>query len=400
MLSYNDALKKLLAHALGAVNIEFVDITACLGRVLACDVRAGQDYPEYETAAMDGICANHSDIKKGAKLEIIASIPAGCLPEQGLEKSLEQGKCAKTFTGALMSADTLVPLENISFLEENGKEFALINEVVPKGFALRQKGESYQKGELLLKAGKVLDYADIAVLAEQGIAKVGVIKKPKIAILATGSELIELGKPKQNQAQIYNSNAYALFALLSSWGAEAVILRSIKDSPSELENTIKTALEQCDMLVSTGGVSVGEYDFMRDFVRTQGELIIDKCAIKPGRHIKIAKLKGKMLFALPGFCFSALVTARLFIKPFIFALFGAKLENFSTATIKESYKLKGELENFSAATLSFESGKAFIGCEGKKSGSSAISINLCNNAVLLRASSNLKAKQKVEFMSF
>ena len=403
MISYDDALALLLKEAKGAVNVEFVELCQSLGRVLACDVRANENYPALPTAAMDGYACLASDIKVGAKLEIIATTPAGVLPEN----SIKSGQCVKTFTGALMceNSDTLLPIENIEFSEnsknsslENSNNYIIVEEPVKKGFALRQIGESYKKGEILVKAGTRIDYSVICVLSELGIASVCVFKKPKVAILATGSELIEPGKAKQNPAQSYNSNAYSLFALLSSWGCEPQIIKSIKDDKEAIESTLKTALSGCDILVSTGGVSVGDFDFMRDFVRQSGEIIIDKVAIKPGRHIKVAKIASKMLFALPGFSYSALVTAVLFIRPYISALFGSKMNFIKTAVLAHDYAQKGDLENFSAASITSQDGKLFISTENKKQGSSAISVNLLNNAVLLRSTKSAKKGDIVEFI--
>ena len=406
MISYDDALALLLKEAKGAVNVEFVELCQSLGRVLACDVRANENYPALPTAAMDGYACLASDIKTGAKLEIIGLTPAGLLPEN----SIKSGQCVKTFTGALMceNSDTLLPIENIEFSEnsknsslensENSNNYIIVKEPVKKGFALRQIGESYKKGEILVKAGTRIDYSVICVLSELGIASVCVFKKPKVAILATGSELIEPGFAKKNPAQSYNSNAYGLFALLSSWGCEPQIIKSIKDDKEAIESTLKTALSGCDILVSTGGVSVGDFDFMRDFVRQSGEIIIDKVAIKPGRHIKVAKIASKMLFALPGFSYSALVTAILFIRPYISALFGSKMNFIKTAVLAHDYAQKGHLENFSAASITSQDGKLFISTENKKQGSSAISVNLLENSVLLRSSKSAKKGDIVEFI--
>lgn len=401
MKSYNEAISEFLSRVSEPASIEFVGLGEALGRVLACEVRASSDYPAMLTAALDGIACKSSDIKAGAKLEIISLVSAGSMPSV----QILANTCAKTFTGALMSegSDTLVPLENLEFLSENGKEFALIKECVGKGHGVRAVGESYKKGEILLKSGIFIDYAATAVLAELGSKQVAVYKKPKVGILATGSELVDLGVAK-NPAQIYNSNAYALLALLKNWGCEGVMYPSIKDNENALKACLKKALSECDFLITTGGVSVGEFDFMRDFVRKSGELLVDKCAIKPGRHIKIARICGenskvkKLVFALPGFSYSAITTAILFVRPYIYRLFGAKMDFEKTAILADDYELKGQLENFSAASLSVENGKLLISTEGKKQGSSAISTNLLDSAVLLRLSSSAKKGEVVKYI--
>lgn len=396
MLSFDEALNELKKASFGVVGVEFVGLKEAVGRVLACDVRAGFDYPAFATLSLDGVACASCELKEGAKLEIIASLKAGDEPRQSPQKA----QCIKSFTGALLSAncDTLLPLENYEIITENGKEYALVKEVVEAGFGVRQVGESYKKGQIILKSGTKVEFSEIAVLCELGLDKVCVIKKPKVAVLATGSELIEPGKKLQNPAQIYNSNAYALFALLGSWGCECEILPSVKDEPKELENTLKRALESYDIIVSTGGVSVGEYDFMRDFVRAWGEVIIDKCAIKPGRHIKIAKIKGKMLFALPGFTYSALVTAVLFIKAYLGWLFGSAQNEEKTAILAHDISIKPGLTNFIAADIYSAGGTNFVSTESKKSGSSAISTNLLNAPVLLKLETNAKKGDIVSYL--
>lgn len=399
MKSYNETLSEFLGSINEPASIEFIGLGEALGRVLACDIRASGDYPALPTAALDGIVCKASDAKTGAKLEIISLVSAGILPSA----EILPNTCAKTFTGALMSegSDTLVPLENLEFLSQNGKDFALIKECVEKGYGVRAVGESYKKGEILLKSGIFIDYAVTVVLAELGSKQVAVYKKPKVGILATGSELVDVGKPK-NPAQIYNSNAYALRALLENWGCESVILKSIKDDKIALKTSLESALSECDFLITTGGVSVGDFDFMRDFVRKSGELLVDKCAIKPGRHIKIAKLNSKngkkLLFALPGFSFSAITTAILFVRPYLYKLFGIKAEFEKTAVLAQDYELKGQLENFSPASLSVKNGVLEISTEGKKQGSSAISTNLLDSAVLLRVPKSAKKGEVVKYI--
>ena len=401
MKSYNETLKDFLAGVSEPSSIEFVELKNALGRILACDAKASSDYPTMLTAAMDGIACKSSDIKAGAKLRIISSLPAGSMPSA----KILANTCVKSFTGALMSegSDTLVPLENLEFTSQNNENYAIIKECVPAGFAVRQIGESYKKGEILLHSGSFLDYAAIAVLAELGIKQIGVYKKPKVALIATGSELVDVGLAK-NPAQIYNSNAYALQALLENWGCEGVMYPNIKDNENALKACLKRAFSECDFIITTGGVSVGEFDFMRDFVRKSGEILVDKCAIKPGRHIKIARICGenskvkKLVFALPGFSYSAITTAILFVRPYVYRLFGAKMDFEKTAVLAEDYELKGQLENFSAASLSVENGKLLISTKGKKQGSSAISTNLLDLAVLLRLSSPAKKGDIVRYI--
>lgn len=391
MKSYDESLKALLLHAKGFNLKQRVGLDSALGRVLSDDIYAKSDYPSASMAAMDGYACLGSDLAKNAKLKVIAKIPAGSMPKIQISSK----NCAKIFTGSLMpkGADTLIPIENISANDE----YIMINEPVNPGFAVRARGESYFKGEILLKAGTRLDFSELAVLAELGEHFVNVLAKPKVAILATGSELVDLGANKSKKAQIYSSNAIALDSIVKNCGCESLIMPLIKDKKKELENAVYLALQACDILLSTGGVSVGDFDFMRDFVRENTKIIVDKATIKPGRHIKIAKINEKFIFALPGFSYSAMVTAMLYFRPFIAKILGQNEQIWHKAILQNVYKKTSAFEEFVAANLEIKDTKLTLNTQGKKKASSALSTNLNNKAVLFRAKSDLQAGEIVEF---
>lgn len=391
MKSYDESLKALLLHAKGFNLKQRIGLDSAPGRILSDDIYAKSDYPSAPMAAMDGYACLGSDLIKNTKLKIIAKIPAGSTPKIQISPK----NCAKIFTGSLMpkGADTLIPIENVSANDE----YIMINEPVNPGFALRKRGESYFKNEILLKAGTRLDFSELAVLAELGEHFVNVLVKPKVAILATGSELVDLGAHKSKKAQIYSSNAIALDSIVKNCGCESLIMPLIKDKKKELENAVYSALQACDILLSTGGVSVGDFDFMRDFVRENAKIIVDKAAIKPGRHIKIAKINEKFIFALPGFSYSAMVTAMLYFRPFIAKILGQNEQIWHKAIMQNAYKKTSAFEEFVAANLEIKDAKLTLNTQGKKKASSALSTNLNNKAVLFRAKSDLQAGEMAEF---
>ncbi|PSM53294.1 molybdopterin molybdenumtransferase [Campylobacter blaseri] len=376
-MPYEKSLEILAKNTIKWDRIEKVTITNALNRYLAIDIIAKDNYPSHPTSAMDGYAIKHSEIENGS-FTILGDVPAGAL------KDVELGKfeCIKTFTGSLMSknSDTLVPVENVEVFDNTIK---IIKEV-PKGFAVREIGESYKKGEILIKKGTKLSYSEIALLAELGEIFVSVYIKPKVAILATGSEIKDIGEPLENEAQIRSSNHVALKAMMELMGCEPMILPIVKDEPNLVENAILQGLRSCDILLTTGGVSMGDYDFVKTALSKNCNVIINGAAIKPGRHIKISKIDEKYIFSLPGFPYSAMVMCILYVRVLINSFFSIN-DNYEVNAVMDSdFTKKSKFLEFSACTLyADKKGILKVSLKGKKDGSSAIVNNLNQNAALL-----------------
>ncbi len=389
--SYDEALNNLLNAAPKWRATERIALSSALGRVSAGDISAPRDYPEREMSAMDGYACKSSDLKTGAKLKITSYIAAG----EVCDIVINAGECVKTFTGAMLAsgADCVIPIENVS----GDGDGVIVNAPVNKGFAVRPKGESYSAGDILIKKGIRLDYCELALLAELGYSYINVLTRPKVAVLATGSEIVDIGEAISSKAQIHSSNHIAIAAMLDKIGCEPTLLPIIKDDEKELANAVATALKSHDFLITTGGVSVGDFDFMREFVRDL-DLIVNGAAIKPGRHIKIAKMGEKFIFALPGFPYSAIVTFNLFFRPFLNRLLNCVATKTNLAVLANDYTKKSPFEEFAAAEIYNENGVLKITTSSKKSGSSAIVTNLSGSSVLLRAAKSLKIGDIVQFI--
>ncbi|WP_033915927.1 molybdopterin molybdotransferase MoeA [Campylobacter sputorum] len=375
--SYEETLKTLKNSIKPWDKIQKVAITSALNKILAVDIIAKENYPQYETSSMDGYACKFNDLSTG-KLRILGDIPAGTNP---MNINLKDGECIKTFTGSLMckNSDTLIPIENVDVKDG----YIFINQGVKKGFAVRKIGESYKKDDILIRKGTKLSYSEIALLAELGEFHISVFMKPKVGVLATGSEIRDLGEVLQTPAQIHSSNHIAIASMLELMGCEAVILPIVKDEKNLVKEAIINGIKSCDMLITTGGVSVGDYDFVKSSLKENYEILVDGAAIKPGRHIKIAKFNDKYIFALPGFPYSAMVMCVLYVRVVINELFCIKEENEIEAILSQDYAKKTEFLEFTACNITFKDGKVFANLEGKKSGSSAIINNLNNNAALL-----------------
>jgi len=357
---------------------ENVALSASLGRVLAEDIVAEFNDPQFPTASMDGYAVMHSDLQSEG-IAILGDNPAG----SDEKRMLKSGECIKTFTGSKMpeGADTLIQIENVSV--NNGK--ISVDEMVPLGNAVRPIGEGYRAGDVLIKKGTKIGFAEIGVMAALNRVMVKVALKPRVAVISTGSEILDLGVNSTNPAQIRSSNNYTLAALFEQAGAEVVQLGTVGDEKESIMETFQNALLSADILVSTGGVSVGDYDFVKDIVpRIGAEVVYKGVAIKPGKHIMVAQREDKFILALPGFAYSSTVTAILYVLPLIAKMLGRNgAYKTVAAKLGEKFTKRSKLTEFTACNVIVEDGEYFINFKGKKVGSSAILTNMLDSSALM-----------------
>lgn len=377
-ISYETSQDMLSLLDVGPLRSENVFLSDTIGRTLAEDIVAKDNYPAFATAAMDGYAVVHSDLAHG-RIAIAGINPAG----HDERRRVEAGICIKTFTGAAMpeGADTLIQIENVTVEED----VIIIDESVPKGFSVRPVAESYHKGEVLIKKGSKIRFAEIGVMAELGLVMIPVAIRPKVAIIATGSEILDLGEPAQNPSQIRSSNNYTIAAIAQMAGAEVIQLGTTKDDEASIMQVFKNALATADIIISTGGVSVGDFDFVKDIIpRLGAEVMYKGVKIKPGQHIMVAQHGHSLLLALPGFAYSATVTAILYAVPLISRMLGASQSlTIIEATLKEPFAKRSKKTEFTACDLSVEEGRFMVDFEGKIIGTSAILNNMLGNTALM-----------------
>ena len=357
---------------------ENVALSSSMGRVLAEDIVAEFNDPQFPTASMDGYAVLHADLDNES-LVILGDNPAG----HDETRTIKSGECIKTFTGSMMphGADTLIQIENVSV--QDGK--IIINEKVPLGNAVRPVGEGYKAQDVLIKKGTKIGFAQIGVMAGLNKVMVKVALRPRVAVISTGSEILDLGVNSDNPAQIRSSNNYTLAALFEQAGAEVIQLGTIGDDKDGIMKTFQNALSSADILVSTGGVSVGDYDFVKDIVpRLGAEVVYKGVAIKPGKHILVAQKESKFVLALPGFAYSSTVTAILYVLPLVAKMLGKdKAYKTVAAKLSEDFKKRSKLTEFTACNVTVEDGEYFVNFKGKKVGSSAILTNMLDNSALM-----------------
>ena len=363
-------------------------LTEALGYVLAEDVIADHHSPEFPTSAMDGYAVNYEDIAMG-RLKIGSINPAGSV----VEEEVVGGMCIKTFTGSLMpkGSDTLVPIENV---ELDGDEI-VIKEEVPLGFSVREVGENYAKDQLLIPKGTKIDFAQIGVMASLNISHPLVYEKPTVSIISTGSELLALGDEQTNDAQIRSSNNYILEAIVKKYDGIPIQLGCIKDDKASITKAIVDAMDSSDIVVTTGGVSVGDFDFVKDVIREIGcDVVFKGVRVKPGQHIMVARKGDKFIIGLPGFAYSSTVTALLYLVPLIekFQQGKCSLKRVK-AKLKEPFIKRAKKAEFTACNISLLQGEYYVDFDGKKVGSSAILTNMLGSVALLVTSENDTSKE-------
>ncbi|MCH9740219.1 MAG: molybdopterin molybdotransferase MoeA [Epsilonproteobacteria bacterium] len=388
-LHFDESMKIIKDLEISNYKISKRYLTETLDYVLAEDIVADHNSPEYPTSAMDGYAIKYKDLKLG-RLKISSINPAG----SDLTESVVSGECIKTFTGSLMpdGADTLIPIENVTV---EGSEI-VINQEVPFGFSVRAIGENYAQDEKLIAKGSKIDFADIGVMASLNVVSPLVYEKPKVAILSTGSELLELGESQTSAAQIRSSNNYILEAIVKKYDGEPLQLGCISDDKESILQGVKDALHQSDIVVTTGGVSVGDFDFVKDVIVELGcEVLFKGVRVKPGQHIMVAKKDDKFIIGLPGFAYSATVTALLYVVPLI-----AKLQQGRCslrrveATLREPFNKRQKKAEFTACNLILENGNYYVDFQGKKSGTSAILTNMLGSTALLITSEDDISKDR------
>ena len=315
MLKVQEAITRLLENVPARPERENIRLIDGLGRVLADDAYALINVPPAANSAMDGYAIRFGECAQPPqKIPLSQRIAAGHPPQP-----LAPGTAARIFTGAEIppGADTVVMQENCSADES----FVTINELPEPGDNIRPRGQDLCAGQQMFATGQRLRAQDLGLLAAQGISQVQVYRRLKVAMLSTGDELIEPGE-SPGPGKIYNSNRYTMHGLLSAWGFEVVDLGVAPDNVDAITERMKQAAKSADVVISSGGVSVGEEDHVKAVVESLGSIDLWRIAIKPGKPFAFGEVKGKPFLGLPGNPVSVLVTLLIIGRPFLFACQG------------------------------------------------------------------------------
>lgn len=291
--------RNMLLDVVRAVGTEELALSDCFGRVLAESVTAAENVPPFDRSPYDGYAFRSEDTAGASKenpasLCIIEEVPAGAVPT----KTCTKNTAVKILTGAPIpeGADAVINYERTEFTENSVKIFAPIK----SGENIVRAGEDVRKGDILVRQGQVIDPGTAGTLAAQGIARPKVYRRPKVGIISTGNEVMEVGVPLA-PGKIYNSNRYTLSAALQEIGCDSVYLGLVGDCPEAICELMKKGLAECDAIVTTGGVSVGDYDFTPDAMERAGVNILFRgVQLKPGMACAYGEKDGKLVCGLSG----------------------------------------------------------------------------------------------------
>ena len=314
---------------LGAENVALID---CGGRVLARDIVAPAQLPAFPSSAVDGYAVRAADA--GKALRVVGESAAG----RPFDRAVEQGVAVRILTGGVLpaGADCVVMLEDVKL---DGDAVTVPGGLKP-GQNFHAPGADLQAGERVLPAGMQLGAAEIGLAAALGLAELPAGRRPRVALMSTGDELVEVGE-RPGRGQIPDSNRWALLAALREAGAEVRLLGVGPDEPEALRRLVSGALAEADVLVTSGGVSVGTHDLVKPLLESLGDVHVGRVKLKPGKPFTFATLPdGKLAFGLPGFPVSSLVTFEVFVRPALRKMQGHAQLNRPTLPVRLGYKAR------------------------------------------------------------
>ncbi len=314
LLPFEEAKRVIDANIKPIARTEIVNIDDSSGRVLAEEIVATLSTPPFDRAAMDGYAVKARDTFNSSQLnpkvlDLVGELHAGETPQ----KRINTGECIQIATGAMIprGADAVVMVEDT---EEENKKVKVFKSGYPKA-NVAQKGEDIKEGDLILRHGFVLDPGKIGVLASQGINQIRVYEKPKVAIFPTGEEVGEVGKTLK-QGQVYDINSHTISSVVKGNGGTPIRFGIVGDDPEEIKSAIAKALKS-DLVVISGGSSVGERDLLFDVLQNLGEVVFHGIQVKPGKPTIFAMIQGKPVLGMPGYPTSCLINTYLFLLPAI-----------------------------------------------------------------------------------
>jgi molybdopterin molybdotransferase len=318
MISVREGQERILAHISETTAPEIVSAPDALGRVLADILTAPFDVPPTDNSAVDGYAVSSADIPtQGTRdLTVVADLPAGCV----YDSVLRPGEALRIMTGAPMpsGADTVYPQE---IVERHGGHVRVVP--IDKGANVRMRGEDVETGAIVIEAGSVLRPQEIGVITSLGIWQVAVHRRPCVALLSTGDEIVDPGVPRR-PGQIYDSNRFTLHGALRQCGADVVDLGIVRDARDELRDRLLEASRSVDFVLTSGGVSVGTHDFVKDVLDEVGAIDFWQVAMQPGRPLAVGRVGDTPFFGLPGNPVASLLAFMLFVRPALYKRAGRR----------------------------------------------------------------------------
>ncbi|MDH5229417.1 MAG: molybdopterin molybdotransferase MoeA [Gammaproteobacteria bacterium] len=398
-LSVDAALESIQSRITAIQGSESISISEAVGRVLAEPILSPMQIPAFTNSAMDGYAFRGSDLRKNSptQLQIVGKVFAGHV----FEGEVQAGECVRIMTGAKLPdhCDSVVMQEHVT-LENNQIK---IDDSHQSGQNVRYAGEEIEINSPVLNSGHCLTAADVGLCASLGIASVDVKPKVRVAFFSTGDELKSLGEPLST-GEIYDSNRYTLSALLLSPAISAINLGIIPDDKQAIETAFENAINQADLIITSGGVSVGEADFVKQTLDKLGEVGFWKISMKPGRPLAFGQLKNSFFFGLPGNPVSAMVTFLHFVKPAIAKLTGrtqTESQFLQVTTVSTLKKRPGRVDYQRGILFVNETGETVVKTTGQQGSHMLTSMSLANCFIVLPLESgNIEVGERVKVEPF
>ncbi|MBS6500256.1 MAG: molybdopterin molybdotransferase MoeA [Clostridium sp.] len=377
-ISLEEAIE-ILNNNVNNLDIEEVDLIDGLNRVISENIYAQINNPPFNKSAMDGyaLISNNTELSN-RKFKVIDKVYAGGV----CSSAVNEDTAVRIMTGAPIpkGANAVIKQEDVT-LED---DFIILKKNIKENENICIKGEDISKGSLLLKSSKKLDYADIGILASSGINKMKVYKKPKIAFISTGDEVVDIGLAL-GEGKIYNSNKYSILSRIKEFGYEAKYIAHINDNFHEIGSYIEEISNEVDLIITTGGVSVGEKDLLKDAIdTTSGEKLFWKITIKPGSAVLCSRVNKSIVISLSGNPTAALTTFELLVKPTLEKLSGYQeiKINREKAILSKDIKKKSPQRRFIRGYVEVNNCKQYVHITQTKSGNGILSSAINSNCII------------------
>jgi molybdopterin molybdotransferase len=394
VLSVEEALEKILGEV-DVLEAEWVPILGSLGQVLAEDIKSDINVPPLDNSAMDGFAVRSEDTKGASEetpkfLKVIDTVMAGSISN----KEVVPGTAVRIMTGAPVprGADSVVQFE----LTDDGKNADTtrvdVLAEIQSGRNIRKAGEDIARGTIVLGKGTVIRPSEIGLIASVGYGKVKAIRRPVVAVLSTGNELVEIGHPLP-EGKIYDSNAYSIAGLVKRYGGIPQVLGIARDNEKELVEKLKKA-QDADMLLTTGGVSMGDYDMVKDILARDGQMVFWQVRVKPGKPLAFGKMQGRGKdgraksiphLGLPGNAVSCMVSFELFVRPALLTMMGKKniAKPIVEAIIEDSVQNDAGRRLYNRAIVEKRNGRYYARLTGPQGSGILSSMSMANGLVLI-----------------
>jgi molybdopterin molybdotransferase len=404
LLSVAEARERILSH-FQPVAAESLPLVECASRVLARDVSASTDLPLFDNSSMDGFALRAADVADAAPdsartLRVVADIPAGSHPTV----SLSEGQAARIMTGAPLpqGADAVLPVEDTDFQNRSAglpaPEFVRAYQAVKAGENVRPRGMDIRAGEAVLQAGHLLKPQDLGVLAMLGEAQIRVHRRPRVALLSSGDELLAVDAPLES-GKIRDSNSYTLAALIESAGAEVLRLGVAADQRQAVKALVEQAAAlQVDLILSSAGVSVGAFDYVKEVIESNGRLDFWRVNMRPGKPLAFGDYRGIPFIGLPGNPVSAFVGFEVFVRPALGRLGGLKTADRPRVRVRlgEAVESDGR-ESYLRAEIREENGALMAHLSGHQGSGNLLSLVRANALLIIPAGvKSAPANQEVD----